>query len=324
MTVQLGYHASHEQFGPVELLDLARAAEAAGFDAVMSSDHLAPWSPDGESAFAWSWLGAVAATTRLDLAAVSAPGQRYHPAVLAQAIATVAALAPGRLTVALGSGQLLNEHVTGDAWPDKPERNARLAECAAVIRRLLDGEVVSHDGRVRVDRARLHSRPTQRPRLIGAAMTPGSAAEVAAWAEGLITVNAPWATMREVIDAYRGAGGTGPVHVQVHVSWAPDERAAWDQALAEWSMAALEPAATQDLALPEDVAAATADATAEDLQDSIVVSADLDDHVDWLCTCAGLGVERIIVHQVGRDQARFVSTFGREVLPRVRERLGGR
>src|SRR5690606_21906648 len=125
----------------------------------------------------------------------------------AQAIATVASLAPDRLTVALGSGQALNEHVTGDPWPDKPERNARLAECADVIGRLLDGQVVDHRGRVRVDRADLHSRPSTRPPLFGAALTPESAAEVAAWSDGLITVNAPWDRMREVIGAYRRAGG---------------------------------------------------------------------------------------------------------------------
>lgn len=322
--MELGYHASHEQFGPAELLALAHAAEAAGFDAVLSSDHLAPWTERGESGFAWTWLGAVAATTSLQLGAVSAPGQRYHPAVLAQAIATVAALAPGRLTVALGSGQLLNEHVTGEPWPAKPARNARLAECADVIRRLLDGEEVDHDGAVRVDRARLYSPPSERPRLFAAAMTPASAAEVAAWSDGLITVNAPWARMREVVDAYRGAGGDGPVHVQVHVSWAPDEQTARQQSVTEWSMAALDAAATQDLALPRDVAAATAGVTADDLADSVVISADLDEHVAWLCACADLGVERILVHQVGRDQAGFVRAFGEHVLPRVREHVGGR
>lgn len=323
MTVELGYHASHEQFGPAELLGLARAAAAAGFDAVLSSDHLAPWSPDGESGFAWSWLGALAATTDVPLASVSAPGQRYHPAVLAQAIATVAALAPGRLTVALGSGQALNEHVTGDPWPDKAERNARLAECADVIARLLDGEEVDHDGLVRVDRARLYSLPPVRPRLFAAAMTPESAAEVATWADGLITVNASWDHLRDVVEAYRGAGGDGPVHVQVHVSWAQDERTAREQAVDQWAMAVLDPPATQDLALPAEIAAAAAGATPDDLADGVVVSAALDEHVEWLCTCTGLGVERIYVHQVGRDQAGFIEAFGRHVLPRVRERLGG-
>ncbi|WP_313409231.1 LLM class flavin-dependent oxidoreductase, partial [Aeromicrobium sp.] len=231
---------------------------------------------------------------------------------------------PGRLTVALGSGQALNEHVTGDPWPAKPERNARLAECADVISRLLDGERVDHRGAVRVDRTRLYTPPADRPRLFAAAMTPETAAEVAAWADGLITVNASWDHLRRVIDAFRdGGGGDRPVHVQVHVSWDPDPAVARNQAVAEWSMAALPPPPTQDLATPADIEAATAGVTADDLSDSVVIASDLDEHVEWLCRCAALGVERIYVHQVGRDQAGFVSAFGEHVLPRVRARVGG-
>lgn len=290
---------------------------------MLSSDHFAPWTERGESGYAWSWLGAVAATTDLELGVVSAPGQRYHPAILAQAIATVAALAPGRLTVVLGSGQALNEHVTGDPWPGKTERNARLAECADVVRRLLDGRTVDHDGRVRVDRARLFSPPPEPPRLFAAALTPGSAAEVAAWSDGLVTVNAPWDRLREVIGAHREAAGADrPVHVQVHLSWAEDEEAARSRAVSEWAMAALDPALAQDLELPSQFDAATAGVTADDLEDAIVVSADLDRHLEWLCECASLGIERVYLHQVGRDQAGFVRAFGEHVLPRVRERLG--
>jgi coenzyme F420-dependent glucose-6-phosphate dehydrogenase len=321
--VQLGYHVSHEQFGPAELLELARAAERHGFDALLSSDHLAPWTDTGESGFAWSWLGAAAVCTTVPLGVVSAPGQRYHPAVLAQAIATVASLAPGRLTVALGSGQALNEHVTGEPWPDKPARNARLAGCADVIDRLLDGQVVDHHGAVCVDRAQLHSLPSTRPALFGAALTPESAAEVAAWSEGLITVDAPWDRMREVIGAYRSASGEGrPVHVQMRLSWATDERSAQDQAVRHWSFCALDPATSQDLALPSDFDAATTDVTVDDVADAIVISGDPDDHVAWMTKCAGLGIERVYLHQVGPDQAGFIAHFGQHVLPRVRELLG--
>lgn len=143
----VGFHASHEQLAPSTLLDAVCLAEQHGFTAAMSSDHFAPWSArQGESGFAWSWLGAAMQATTLPFGVVTAPGQRHHPAVLAQAIATLGEMFPGRLWVALGSGEASNEHITGDRWPDKPARNARLLECAEVIRALLAGdEVLEHD-----------------------------------------------------------------------------------------------------------------------------------------------------------------------------------
>src|SRR3954470_9281314 len=155
MTV-IGFHCSHEQISPAQLLRDVQRAERAGFTAGMSSDHFSPWSiRQGESGFAWSFLGAALATTSLPFGVVNAPGQRYHPAIIAQAIATLAQMFPGRFWVALGSGENSNEHVTGDPWPRKPVRDARLRECVDVIRALLAGEEVSHDGLVTVDRAKL-------------------------------------------------------------------------------------------------------------------------------------------------------------------------
>src|SRR4051794_13562868 len=131
----IGFHASHEQIHPGQLLDDVRHAEEAGFTAAMCSDHFAPWNPQqGHSGFAWSWLGAALATTSLPFGVVNAPGQRYHPAVVAQAIATLGAMFPGRFWAALGSGEAMNEHITGDRWLRKAERDARLRECVAIIR----------------------------------------------------------------------------------------------------------------------------------------------------------------------------------------------
>src|SRR5215217_2622439 len=130
LMARIGFHASHEQFSPSDLLRLVQTAEAAGFDCAMSSDHFRPWGPaQGQSGFAWSWLGAALQATRLPLGVISAPGYRYHPAILAQAAATLCEMFPGRLWLALGSGQRLNEDLTGVAWPEKAERNARLREC---------------------------------------------------------------------------------------------------------------------------------------------------------------------------------------------------
>jgi coenzyme F420-dependent glucose-6-phosphate dehydrogenase len=124
----VGYHASHEQVAPSALLAAVQDAEAAGFSRAMCSDHFSPWSRrQGESGFAWSWLGAALQATRLPFGVVTAPGQRYHPAVTAQAAATLAELFPDRFWMALGTGEFSNEHITGARWPNKAERNARLA-----------------------------------------------------------------------------------------------------------------------------------------------------------------------------------------------------
>ncbi|WP_331716429.1 LLM class flavin-dependent oxidoreductase [Micromonospora coriariae] len=168
----LGFHASHEQFPPSALLRLVEAARAAGFTRAMCSDHFAPFGAEqGHSGFAWSWLGAALARTDLPLGVVNAPGQRYHPAIVAQAAATLTEMFPGRFWLALGSGQALNEHITGARWPATPERNARLRECVQVIRALFAGECVDHRGLVTVDRAVLWSRPAQPPPVYAAAVT---------------------------------------------------------------------------------------------------------------------------------------------------------
>src|SRR5687767_8931954 len=217
----IGLHCSHEQIPPSRLLAHAVEAEAAGFQAAMSSDHFSPWSErQGESGFAWSFLGAALEATSLPFGIVNAPGQRYHPAIIAQAAATLWEMFPGRLWVALGSGEASNEHITGDPWPPKATRDARLRECVDVMRALFAGETVSHDGLVRVDRARLHTRPPQPPPLVGAAVSVETARRAGEWADGLATVNQPREKLCEMIDAFRAAGGEGGrLVLQVHLSW---------------------------------------------------------------------------------------------------------
>src|SRR5687768_10480588 len=232
---RIGFHASHEQVSPDQLLSDVQQAESAGFEMAMCSDHFSPWSGrQGHSSFAWAWLGAALATTRLPFGVVTAPGQRYHPAVTAQAIATLGVMFPGRFWVALGSGEASNEHVTGDRWPRKEVRTRRLEECVQVIRRLLEGEEVSHEGLVTVDRARLWEVPDPRPRLVGPAVSVASAARVASWSEGMVTVNQPLDRLRQMVEAYRGAGGAGPLALQVHLSWAPTEAEAEELAHDQW------------------------------------------------------------------------------------------
>lgn len=312
------WHASHEEHSPADLLELAVLAEQAGFDGVHSSDHLAPWFPGGESGHAWSWLGAAMARTQVPFGVVTAPGQRYHPVVHAQAIATLASMFPGRLTVSLGSGEATNEHVTGDPWPPKSARNQRLKTCAGLIRALLAGETVNCEDPV-VDRGRLYSLPSQRPPLFAAAMTPETAADVAGWADGLITVGSDPGAVRRVVDAFRGNGGADkPVHLQVHVSWAADDAEARRQAVERWRINALPPWLTQDLETPDEIDRATADIDPAQVLDSLMASADPAEHAEHLARLADLGVERLVVHQVGIAQRGFIDFYARQVLPRLR------
>ncbi|GEN78923.1 TIGR03885 family FMN-dependent LLM class oxidoreductase [Actinotalea fermentans] len=318
MTI-IGFHASHEQVHPSALLSAVQAAEQAGFDAAMCSDHLAPWSErQGHSGFAWAWLGAALATTSLPFGVVNAPGQRYHPAIVAQAAATLAAMFPGRFWVALGSGENANEHVTGDPWPTKDVRDARLLESVDVIRRLLAGQEVTHRGLVQVDRARVWTLPTEPPALIGPAVTPATAARAATWADGLITINQPIATLREIVAAYRDHGGRGPLAIQVHLAWHEDQAEAERIAFDQWRSNVFPPPVCWDLATPEHFDVASRHTRPEDVAESVLISADTGRHVEYLAGLVELGFEHLYLHHVGQEQRPFIDRFGADVLPALR------
>lgn len=257
------------------------------------------------------------ATTALPFGVVNAPGQRYHPAIIAQAAATLTAMFPGRFWVALGSGEASNEHITGDGWPPKDVRDARLEECVAVIRALLAGAEVSHDGLVRVDRARLWTVPEEPPRLIGPAVTVATAGRVARWADGLITVNQSPDVLRDLISAYRSAGGRGTLRLQVHLAWAPTEAEAIGLAHDQWRSNVWGPPACWDIDSVQVFDAVSAEVSPERVRSSVLVSHDLGRHADWLAGLADLGFDEIYLHHVGQDQAAFIEAFGKSVLPQL-------
>lgn len=318
MTV-IGFHASHEQAPPSELLDAVQRAEQVDFEAAMCSDHFAPWSVrQGESGYSWSWLGAALATTRLPFGVVTAPGQRAHPAIVAQAIATLGEMFPGRFWAALGSGEAINEHITGDAWPDHDARDARLRESADVIRRLLHGETVDVDGYVRVHEARLWSRPDVPPRLVGAAVGPETAAEVAGWADGLITTAQAPERLTEVLDAYRHAGGRGPIAVQAHFSWAPDADEALAIAHDQWRHGIVSAPELWDIETPEEFDRRSDAATPDDTAKRVFCSADPEAHLERLLALTELGIDELYLHNVGPDHDEYLTRFGREVLPELK------
>jgi probable non-F420 flavinoid oxidoreductase len=316
----VGFHASHEQLAPSALLAAVQRAEDAGFDAAMCSDHFAPWSVrQGHSGFAWSWLGSALQATRLPMGVVTAPGQRYHPAITAQAMATLADLHPGRFWAALGSGEAVNEHITGDRWPDKATRDARLLECVAVIRALLAGEEVTHHGLVTVDRARLWSRPSTPPGLYGAAVSEATARTVGSWADGLITVNQPADALRRVLAAFREGGGDGkPALLQVHLSWAESEDEALAIAHDQWRSNVFSSELNWNLEQPEQFDVAATYVRPEDVRRSVLISADPSRHAAELRALADLGFDGIYLHHVGQEQDRFLDTFGAKVLPDLR------
>jgi probable non-F420 flavinoid oxidoreductase len=317
---RIGYHASHEQFAPSDLLFWAKCAEEAGFDCAMSSDHFHPWSErQGQSGFAWSWLGAAMEGTCLPFGIISAPGYRYHPAVIAQGAATLAQMYPGRLWLALGSGEAINEAITGLTWPDKLERNARLLECAQIIRAMFAGETVTHRGRITVVEAKLYTLPEQSPMLVGAAVSERTAEWVGSWADALITVQASLEQLEKVIAAFRHGGGGGkPVILQVALSWAPSEEEAEAEALHQWATSALGGEVNWDLRRPQDFDRVARLVKTDDIRHSVLVSADLGQHRAWLAEYAEMGFDEIHLHQVGRRQLSFIAAFGEHVLPALK------
>ena len=316
--LRIGFHASHELFPPDELLRLARLAESLGFRAAMCSDHFHPWTEgQGESGFAFAWLGAALQATGLTFGSVCAPGQRYHPAVVAQASATLARMFPGRSWIAFGTGQNLNEHVTGDPWPSKEERRLRLLEAVRVVRALWAGETVTHLGRwIRVNDAKLYTRPETPPLLYGAAITEETAEWVGGWADGLITVGKEPDELRRVVQAFRRGGGEGkPMALQAAVSYAEDEEEALREARRRWPVAAVGLDENQDARTPRDFDRLTRDLEPAELKDKLRVSSDLGRHIEWLRGDAELGFDEVYLHHVGPDPDHFLKAFAQGVLP---------
>ncbi|MDQ1142763.1 TIGR03885 family FMN-dependent LLM class oxidoreductase [Pedobacter agri] len=313
----IAYHASHEQFSPSLLLKYAVAAEKAGFTAISSSDHFHPWSErQGQSGFSFSWLGAALQATRLPFSMVCAPGQRYHPAIVAQAIATLAEMFPERFLVALGSGEALNETITGEKWPEKSIRNERLLECHAIISQLLSGEKVSHKGLVSVENAKLYTLPAEKPLLLCAAVSAETARWAGSWADGLLTTHRSPEELKKLISGFRENGGKGkPVHLKVQLSYDRNESKAEKGAFDQWRSNIFRGSVLGELPTVAHFDAASEFVQPSQMHKHVRISSDLDQHVEWLKADIALGVDRLILHNVNRNQTNFIDDFGKEVLP---------
>jgi len=314
-----GYHASHEQHAPSRLLDYVRFAEQAGFTTAMCSDHFHPWiEQQGHSGFTWSWLGAALQSTRLPFGCVNAPGWRYHPAIIAQAAATLCEMYPERFWLAVGSGEALNEHITGEQWPVKSERNERLVECVAVMRQLWAGETVTHHGRVVVEEAKLYTLPEKPPLIYGAALSAETAEWVGSWADGLITIGLPAAQLTEILEAFRSGGGAGkPIKVQASLAWAPTMAEAREGAWQQWRGNIIGAAALPILRTCAEFEAAARFVTADDVARSVPVSHDPLEHAERLQEYVDAGATDIYLFNVAPPQREFIEVFAERVLPAV-------
>jgi probable non-F420 flavinoid oxidoreductase len=313
----IAYHASHEQFAPSDLLQLAIQAEQAGFGAIHSSDHFHPWSErQGQSGFSFAWMGAAMHATKLPFSMVCAPGQRYHTAIVAQAIATLAEMFPDRFSIELGSGEALNESITGEIWPPKEQRNIRLRECADVIRQLLEGQTVSHRGAVTIDCAKLYTRPEKVPLLMAAALSEATAEWAGSWADGLITVGKSIEEVRRIKDAFiKGGGENKPLFLQIALSYAATDKEALETAYEQWRTNVLPPAILAGFSQPQHFDKAAETVKPEDIQQKMLISSSIQYHIDRIGEYADLGFNRIILHNVNKDQERFIEEFGKKFLP---------
>ncbi|MCD1570589.1 TIGR03557 family F420-dependent LLM class oxidoreductase [Agromyces mediolanus] len=313
MTLQIGYKLAAEGFGPAELVRQAQRAEAAGFDFVEISDHFHPWlEVQGHSPFAWSVLGAIAhGTERIGLATgVTCPFHRYHPAIVAQAAATVALLSDGRFTLGLGAGERLNEHVTGEPFPAVAGRHARLREAIEIIRLLWSGGYHSYEGRFcSLEDARLFDLPEEPPQIAVAASGPASVALAAELGDGLFAVAPDGGLTAE----YRRLGGSGPRYGEVSLAWAESEAAAVEAAwsTARWSLGGWK--VMSELPNPVNFEAASAQVRREDMAAKLSCGPELTAHTEAVRHYVEAGFDRIALMNVGPDPDGFLDAFAGEL-----------
>lgn len=225
---------------------------------------------------------------------------------------------PGRFWVALGSGQALNEHITGGKWPIKAERNARLQECVEIIRALWAGETVTHHGLVCIESAKLYTRPQTPPRIIGAAITAETAEWVGSWADGLIAVSCSPQKLHQVVEAFQRGGGEGkPMYLKVQLSYAPNEEEARFEAYQQWRTNIFNNVMMTELQTPQQFDAAAEFVKPGDLDNVVRISADPQQHIEWLLKDVELGFSEIILHNVNGQQQQFIEVFGEKVLPAI-------
>jgi G6PDH family F420-dependent oxidoreductase len=311
---KFGYFLSAEELSPAELVRYAKVAEEAGFERVWVSDHFHPWSREqGESPFVWSVLGAIAATTSLEMTtAVTCPTDRIHPAVIAHATATTAALAPGRFRFGIGTGEALNEHILGGSWPPAEIRREKLTEAVEIIRALWSGETVTHEGRhYTVHSARLFSLPAEPPPILLSGFGPESAKLAAKIADGYINVQPD----KDLLADYRHAGGTGLTQGGLKICWAASEEEAAQTAQRLWGHEGVGGQAAQDLPLWTEFESLAETSSPERMSRTIACGPDPKRAAESIGAYIDAGFDEIYIAQMGPDQAGGIRFLADEVLP---------
>jgi G6PDH family F420-dependent oxidoreductase len=327
MTVaHVGYAAMLEQFGPIEVTEYTVAAEAAGFQGVMAADHFQPWTPSqGNAPFVWNVLTAMGERTRGDLGpGVTCPSFRFHPAMVAQASATLAAMYPDRHWLGLGSGEALNEHIVGGYWPEAPERLTRMWEAIDIIQKLFTGKDVKHKGEYfQLETCRLWTMPATPPPIYIATAGPITAKRAGRQVDGIITPAAPIEKVAGLLAKFdQGAAevgrerGSQPKILQMHLSWAPTDEEALANAVTEWPNGGMK-FPKQDIRSPHEFEQIAKLVRPEDFEGRMVISADPDKHRAEIQKFLDAGIDRVYVHNVGRNQAEWIEVFGRDVLPKL-------
>jgi coenzyme F420-dependent glucose-6-phosphate dehydrogenase len=314
------YGASHEEFPPEALLRHAVAAERAGFDGIGCSDHLQPWWEPGESGHAWVWLGAAAqATAKVPFGtAVTPPGARYHPALIAQAWMTFERMYRGRPFLGIGSGEALNEVPVGDDWPSTEDQIARMDEALDIIDRLWKGETITQDGYFRLKDCKLHTLADRRPPIWVSAFGPKAAEVAGRRGDGLWTLPDPESTP-DVIDAWREAGGDGEIVFQALVSWAPTDEEAVEQAR-KWKGAQPQEHFTADWHEPRKMYEHGEQETSdEEFAQNILAASDPEELVERLRELEKLGATTIVLQNNSAGNVeKAIEVLGEQVLPALR------
>jgi len=331
--LQLGWKAGPEQFPPTELYEYAITADRAGFDLLDVSDHFNPWSEAGQACFSWTWLGAVAPQTRrIHLGTgVTCPILRYHPAIIAQAAATVSCFAPGRTYIAVGTGEALNEYAATGMWPGYEERQARLAEAIDLIRALWSGKEVTHDGKYyQTRKAKLYTPPASPIPIYVSALVPESASFAGKYGDGLITVGGKQPDLyREILKNFENAArerGKNPAQmpklIELNVDFTNDAETAIQYQKKYWAGTFVPALFDQKIYTPKMSAENGESVGSDTIKKAGCISANPDDHVKFIQQYIDLGFDHLIFHSSLPDQRAFLETYGREVLPRVRSKSG--
>lgn len=320
------FAASAEEFPPSTMLEQAKAAEAAGFDGLGTSDHFAPWFPDGEAAQAWVYLGALGQVTSKPIGTGVTPVvHHYHPGLIAQAFMSLEELYPGRVWLGVGSGEALNEVPLGIDWPSPKEKLARFAAGLEAIDRLWDGETVTMDGGwFSLDKAKLYTRAESRPKMYVSAFGPQAARIAGRFGDGLWTLGDP-DQAPGIIDAYRSACDDndrepGEIILHTGMAWAQDDEEVVSGA-ARWKPTALDDVYLGDIHDPEEMQR-RADSEMDDQEfarEGFILSSDPEEHIERLREIEALEPSTICMQLIGQaDPMGTIQTYGEKVLPALR------